>query len=120
MKKRKNKKKQKLWLVILALVVTIVIGISNDNIRNYIEEVIDGKDVFAVANIAIDDVIKGKIETTKTSFNLDTIPEFNNEPYVIINNNKPNFDEKYFTTKSFEEYSELDSLGRCGVAFSII
>ncbi len=120
MKKRKNRKTQKLWLVLLALIVIVVIGISNDNIRNYIEEVIDGQDVFAVAENALDDVIKGKIGTTKTSFNLDSIPDFNNEPYVIINNNKPSFDEKYFNTKSFEKYSELDSLGRCGVAFANI
>ena len=120
MKKKKSRKKQKLWLVLIALIVIGVIGISNDNIRSYIEEVIEGQDVFAVAENAINDVVKGKVDTTKTSFNLDNIPDFNDEPYVIINNNKPNFDEKYFNTKSFEKYSELDSLGRCGVAFANI
>ena len=120
MKKRKSRKKQKLWLVILALIVILIVGISNDNIRNYIEEVIDGQDVFAVAENALDDVIKGKVGTNKTSFNLDSIQDFTDKPYVILNNNKPNFDEKYFNTKSFEEYSELDSLGRCGVAFANI
>ena len=120
MKKRKSRKKQKLWLALLALIVIVTVGISNDNIRNYIEEVIDGQDVFAVAENALDDVIKGKTGSTKASFNLDTIPEFNGEPYVIINNNKPSFEEKYFNTKSFEEYSQLDSLGRCGVAFANI
>lgn len=120
MKKRKNKKIQKLWLVILALIVIIIIGISNDNIRKYIEEVIDGHDVLAVAQTAIDDLGKKKAETTKVSFDLDTIPEFDKEPYVILNKNKPNFDEKDLTTKAFEKYSELDSLGRCGVAFANI
>ena len=109
MKKRKSRKKQKLWLALLALIVIVTVGISNDNIRNYIEEVIDGQDVFAVAENALDDVIKGKTGSTKASFNL-----------VIINNNKPSFEEKYFNTKSFEEYSQLDSLGRCGVAFANI
>ena len=120
MKKRKNRKKQKLWVVIIALVVIITIGISNKNIRNYIEEVLQGEDVLAVATNAIEDLGKKRAETTKVSFSLDNIPEFNNEPYVIINNNKPNFDEKDFTTKSFEEYSELDILGRCGVAYANI
>ena len=55
------------------------------------------------------------------SFDLESIPEFQkNKPYVIINNNEPEFDEKYFTTKSFEKYSELDKLGRCGAAFANI
>lgn len=120
MKKRKSKKKQKLWLVLLALIIIIVIGISNDNIRNYIQEVIETQDVLAVATNAIEDIGKEKAESTKTSFSLDNIPEFNNEPYVIINNNKPNFDEKDFLAKSFEKYSDLDVLGRCGVAFANI
>ena len=113
MKKRKNRKKQKLWLVLIALIVVIAVGILNDNIRNYIEEVLEGQDVLAVATNAIGDIGKQKAESTKVSFSLDTIPEFNNEPYVIINNNKPEFEEKDFTTKSFEKYSELDVLGRC-------
>lgn len=120
MKKRKSKKKQKLWLIIIALIVIIVVGISNENIRNYIEEAIETQDVLAVATNAIEDMGKQKAETTKVSFSLDTIPDFANEPYVIINNNKPNFEEKDFTTKSFEKYSELDVLGRCGVAFANI
>lgn len=52
------------------------------------------------------------------SYNIDAIPEYNGEPYIIINNNEPEFDSKYYLTSSFEEYSALDSLGRCGVAFA--
>jgi DNA-entry nuclease len=56
-----------------------------------------------------------------TTFDLENIPEFQeNKPYVIINNNKPRFEEKYFTTQPFEKYSDLDSLGRCGIAFANI
>lgn len=59
--------------------------------------------------------------TQDISFNLEDIPEFNEDvPYVIINNNTPDFAEEYFTSKSFEAYSELDKLGRCGVAFANI
>ena len=38
------------------------------------------------------------------------------EKYVQINNNKPYFDENDYTTKVYENYSELDDKGRCGVA----
>ncbi len=57
-------------------------------------------------------------QPTISSYTLDTIPEYSTEPYVTINNNIPNFDEKYFTTDSFEIYSDLDEYGRCGVAFA--
>ena len=54
-------------------------------------------------------------------FGLDTnkLPEYNGKPYVVINNNEPNFDKSELVSKSFEKYSELDSLKRCGVADSI-
>jgi len=54
------------------------------------------------------------------SYELSEIPEYQESPYVIINNNKPNFEEKDYTTKSFENYSRLDTKGRCGVAFANI
>lgn len=54
------------------------------------------------------------------SYELSEIPEYQDSPYVIINNNKPNFEEKDYTTKSFEKYSKLDTKGRCGVAFANI
>lgn len=54
------------------------------------------------------------------SFSMDEIPDFNGSPYVIINNNVPFFTEDDFTIKPFEVYSELDSLGRCGVAYANI
>ena len=58
-------------------------------------------------------------ESIQKSFNLDDIPEFDGKtPYVIINNNEPNFPEEDFNSNSFEKYSELDSLGRCGVAYA--
>lgn len=46
----------------------------------------------------------------------EDIPEYSGEPYVIINDNIPEFSEEELTETSFEEYSELDELGRCGAA----
>ena len=37
-----------------------------------------------------------------------------------INDNVPDFPEDDFTTDSFESYSDLDNLGRCGVAYAKI
>lgn len=59
------------------------------------------------------------LDTTQSSgITMQNIPEFSGEPYVVLNNNQPNFQESDFTTTSFETYSELDNLGRCGVAFA--
>lgn len=54
------------------------------------------------------------------SFNIDDIPAYTSTPYVIINNNIPYFNEADYTTNPFEKYSQLDSLGRCGVAYANI
>lgn len=51
---------------------------------------------------------------------LDNIPEFANVPYVELNGNLPAFPKDDGTTDAFEEYSELDELGRCGIAYANI
>lgn len=49
---------------------------------------------------------------------LSDIPGFSGEPYVVINDNEPSFPAEDFTSEGFEEYSPLDDLGRCGVAYA--
>ncbi len=51
---------------------------------------------------------------------LDEVPQYSGEPYAIIDDNAPGFEEQDLTTKSFESYSDLDSLGRCGTAYANI
>ena len=50
------------------------------------------------------------------SYKLSEIPDYSGKEYVYIDENVPNFSEKDINTKSFEKYSELDYLGRCGSA----
>lgn len=47
-------------------------------------------------------------------------PEYNGEPSVAVHNNQPYFSDSDLTKKAFEEYSELDELGRCGTAYANI
>ena len=51
---------------------------------------------------------------------LDAIPAYNGKAYVAVNNNEPFFMDSDMTTTAFENYSDLDSLGRCGVAYANI
>ncbi len=48
------------------------------------------------------------------------LPPYNGEPSTEVNGNIPLFTEDQMVPKSFEEYSELDELGRCGVAFACV
>lgn len=50
--------------------------------------------------------------------NLSSIPPYSSKAYVEINNNVPEFSDT--STSSFEFYSDLDSLGRCGVCYACI
>lgn len=53
----------------------------------------------------------------QTSYQLENIPSYQGDAYVVINQNEPEFTEedKNFTG---ENYSDLDTLGRCGVAMA--
>ena len=53
-----------------------------------------------------------------SAFSLREIPAYSGTPYTEVNGNKPYFTEAELTTQSFETYSELDSLGRCGMAYA--
>lgn len=55
------------------------------------------------------------------SASLDSIPEWDGETaYVIINENVPFFTEEEIVDESFEEYGELDGLGRCTVCIACV
>lgn len=58
---------------------------------------------------------KININDNTTSKNQNT-----NSDYIILNNNEPSFNEEDKTTYSFEKYSQLDYLGRAGVAYANI
>ena len=47
-------------------------------------------------------------------------PDFSGQPYVVLNNNQPNFTDKDITEKAYEFYSELDALNRCGYTMACI
>ena len=58
--------------------------------------------------------------TANNNVSLDSIPAFSGSPYVAINDNVPYFTDSEMTTTAFENYSSLDSLGRCGIAYANI
>ena len=51
-----------------------------------------------------------------TDFSLADLEPYTDQAYVAVNDNQPYFSEYDLTGQSFEYYSELDELGRCGTA----
>lgn len=54
------------------------------------------------------------------SFALADIPQFSGQPYVVLDENVPYFTEDELVADVFEQYADLDLLGRCGQAFACI
>lgn len=96
-KKRSSKKQQPLIVTIISIVIL----------------------VFGYFNYYYNDTSSNRIINV-SAVSLDEIPEYTVSPYVTVNNNVPNFTEEDYTTEAFEEYSDFDDLGRCGVAYANI
>ena len=122
MKKKKQKQKQNNYiskqtekiistLIILILIIASwVINKQENNTENQQNE----------TNITAEQAQTAENTVSNTTYNLSNIPEYTDKIYTEINNNIPYFEESEHTTKAFENYSQLDSLKRCGVAYANI
>lgn len=94
MKKRKKKITKATFLVSILLFLCLnIVSQYEENITNFVNN-----------------------KLYKKSYQIETIPEYNKNPYVILEKNKPNFTKEDYEKK--ETYSNLDLLGRCGSAFA--
>lgn len=103
MAKRKNIRQRYIKLI-FAIVLAIIIAVASS--RD-----VDFSKIFG------DITNENKISYT-TSYDLTSIPQYKSEPYVVLNDNRPDFSEEDYNKEQLEEYSELDYLGRCGPAFA--
>lgn len=60
------------------------------------------------------------IQEAVNSFDTASIPAYSGESYVAVNGNVPYFTDSELTSESYESYSDLDSLGRCGVCIASV
>ena len=56
----------------------------------------------------------------KQSVSLEEIPDFSGMPYVVVQDNVPDFADSDIRPVAYERYSELDILNRCGAAEACI
>lgn len=76
-------------------------------------------EIQAAAQVQSNDSKQKVVHTdTASAFNAADVPAYSGEPYTAVNNNEPYFTSDNLTTEAFENYSELDALGRCGVAYA--
>lgn len=60
-------------------------------------------------------------ESVPSYNSLGEIPPYSDSPYVVLNDNIPDFtEEQKASTEAYEYYSPLDTLGRCGVAHACV
>ena len=62
----------------------------------------------------------GEIIVSGGDFDLSEVAVYDESPYAVVNNNVPFFEEGELTDQSFEAYSPLDLLGRCGICIASI
>ena len=79
------------------------------------EEVVEALDI-AIA--ILEELEEEDIAASADS--VEEIPGYSGEAYVPVNNNIPLFVEEEYTTESYEYYSELDELGRCGMTIACV
>lgn len=62
--------------------------------------------------------IESPSDHPKETVSMQQIPAYSGNPYVEIDGNQPGFTGTEKIKDSFEQYSELDALGRCGAAYA--
>ncbi|MBU5463002.1 DNA/RNA non-specific endonuclease [Lachnoclostridium sp. MSJ-17] len=117
-----NKQNNKVIVVALCIIGILALFCRSDSNK----EPIAFEQSSSTTSVAVDNLstTEQTQPTTNASnnqpFDLSEIPSYSGNPYYEINDNQPFFKADELTTDTFKEFSELDSLGRCGVAFACL
>lgn len=65
-------------------------------------------------------LFSGPVSYSGAYIDTETLPEYSGSPYVELNYNEPEIELSDADKGGFEEYSELDGLGRCGRAYALV
>ena len=120
------------WLITVLLAISVLMtgysvlketgDVLLDQAKAWMEEGIDGArdEAGDDGDVASDKKCGGTsaAETPEDGFWGTEIPVYQGKAWIELNNNVPLFTKKDYSTKSFETYGELDSLGRCTTAYA--
>ncbi len=125
----KKRSKVRPWMIgVTALVIIIIIGAIALPFGDSKEPVLpdEEKEVSEIENEkpAVDTQKPSNEESeeeiqSNAAIDLNKIPAYSGNSYVEINNNKPVFSKAELSKMDYKSYSEVDNLGRVGVAMAI-
>lgn len=123
-----NKKKKNTFLYALIIVALLLIKLATGTLKPQDLEILTsltGQQTSSTQTTAQDTAdlpssspVQNPSPPASQNFSLENIPPYSGEPYVVLNNNLPDFTEEDKTTASFELYGDLDQLGRCTAAYA--
>lgn len=121
MKKLLNFKNSIIMIIGSLLCLSGLISCSSTSVSNGVGQALNIIEQVTDSSNKNNIVLNNPTENSNESnIDINNIPAYSGNDYIVLNNNIPNFSDSDLTTTSFEEYSPLDSLGRCGVAYANI
>ena len=121
MKKLLNFKNSIIMIIGALLCLSGLISCSSTSVSNGVGQALNIIEQVTDSSNKNNIVLNNPTENSNESnIDINNIPAYSGNDYIVLNNNIPNFSDYDLTTTSFEEYSPLDSLGRCGVAYANI
>ncbi len=104
--KRQPRLTKERQIVLLLAALAVIVGVT-------------AAGLFLKGSLTLDNLLV-ELGLKEPTVSMEDIPDYSGEPYVVLNDNWPDFDAEDLTLEPFESYSELDYLGRCGVAYANI
>ena len=129
-KQKKPQKKQeraKWWIWILAVALCLFLGKEVYEIPQVAQQIqqalptegsLTGDSSGSFAEDWSENPAEASSGEQTQNLTLDEIPEYSGDAYISVEGNEPDFTQEDLSQGVFEEYSELDNLGRCGTAFA--
>lgn len=114
---------KKFKLIIVAVVVAAVISTGKFDFSSITDNITDNiSSSFDSLYTAIDDksYSEGSLNATIKADTQYLASNYSGNPYIEVNGNIPFFTADEITTESYEFYSDLDKLGRCGYAMACV
>ncbi|MBO5747293.1 MAG: DNA/RNA non-specific endonuclease [Clostridia bacterium] len=110
-------------LSVISVILALLFALTLVSCGNSGDKVSDNGSVSSVVSTESSVVGSGDSSSLPDGFykTVADVPEFDGEtPFVAINGNVPTFTDEQLVTESYEFYSELDALGRCGVTIAAV
>lgn len=100
------------WLTRERLIMILLIALA-------VIVVVTAAGLFLKGSLTLDNLLV-ELGLKEPPVSIEEIPDYSGDPYVVLNDNWPEFDAEDLTVEPFETYSRLDYLGRCGTAYANI